>query len=1012
MKTSLRLVLVLSYFMLPISLFCQTNVSGIVNTYYPVVNINGNTVTVGVGTGASHPLTMDDYVVLIQMTGVGAGSTLGNYELIKVVDVSGNDITLNGIGQYYDLLEAVQLVRVPYDQNGFTVVGEVTAKLWDGSTGGVIALKSESCDCGEICSGGVLTLNANINANGLGYSQNFPPSSSTNNVFTFNPGSNNGRGFEGGDNNGGQGGTGGGGLGGGGGQSVDIFGGGGGFAESGQAGQGQSGSLGVNGSGTDGGVGGKGGNGEAADMAGVGSGGGGGIIGGGGGGGGFPGGGGGGGISGGGGGGFGSGGAGGGGGGIGFVGNGASGGCEDGCGGGGGGGYGGGGGSSSANQGGDDSAGGGGGGSWTGGGCMGVAGQGTGSDGGSGNLFMSSPISDQFHYLNTTQARLMMGGAGGNGSLGIQEDVDDFGGNGGGIVILEFEVIDGNGFSILSNGLDGDDGDAAYWGEGGAGGGGGGQILITANAFNNIEVYARGGNGGNGGSDTSSGAGFHGGVSGAGGGGGGIWLNAMTEETNSNLNEVNMPGITNIDVSGGMAGAPALNPKNGFLTGTSGCGGNGLIVTSCTNRFKEECELSASISGDATICEGESTNLMFIGTPDAQVSYTDGHSNYTVLLDAMGANMIEVSPQSTTTYDLISIVKENCSNVVSGSAEITVINAPPGFSVTSNVNGTCGVQAFTMSIEGPSGGNYSWELDGQQVATGSSYSVRQRETATYVAVCDDGVCRFTTEVMIPIDPIPEITAITSCDGFGSGTYSIDVTTTDADELISSPTGTVSGGPENWEVTGILVGQNVNLTANNNETGCTNSEEIESPDNCICPAENPTEVLGETRCDPGMVNLSASCADSNGDLRWYANEFDTTPMMPNPGENYSPSISETTTFYVSCYNETDNCESERIEVIGVIDAMPTIEATAICAEDNSSYDVMVETTNAMNIQSSTGTISGSGNNWMVRDISPTANVEITANNQGNNCATTRMVTSSCSPCSDPNCFTISIQIDNK
>ncbi len=548
-----------------------SGLTGIINTYAPVSNINGNTVTIGATSGASAPFAVGDYVVLIQMTGpppVQSGSNFGNYELRLVSVVSGSSITLDGITRAYSFsTEKVQLIRAPHCSNG-TVSATVTAKVWDGSTGGVIALH-----------GGTLTLNANIDASSAGFSQ----INHQGGIYvdtTPNQGSTDGRGEIGSSDTGG-GGDGGGGLGGNGAAGASggaTFGGGGGGGSNGgggggAGGVGQGGNGGGNGlGGSAGGANGTGGlgvGGGIGDIDGGGGGGGGGVIGGGGGGGGAIL------VGGGGGGGYSS------------VGNGSNASCDDSCGGAGGGSYGGGGGAASAWSGGDDSYQGGGGGSWSGGGIAGVSAAPYPSGQGRGNLPVSIVIPNNAHFLNSTQPHLMMGGAGGNSTCQI-------GGKGGGIVILQLNSLSGNNNSIISNGETlplAPNCPAAInstvngGGAGGGGGGAGGQMVLNIlNFTSNTNIYVKGGKGGSGNNDGN----FHGGTGGGGGGGGGIWVHGILSSNTGgqtvNVSNTNLMGVsaTTSAVSGGEHGDRTTNPKNGYLTGTGGAGGDGLIISSPT----------------------------------------------------------------------------------------------------------------------------------------------------------------------------------------------------------------------------------------------------------------------------------------------------------------------------------------------------------------------------------------------------------------------------------------------
>lgn len=591
--------------------------SGIVNTYAPVSNIAGSIVTIGATSGAAATFAVGDHVVLLQMTGmppVQTGSNMGKYELRTVTAVSGSSITLSSITNTYSFsTEKVQLVRAPNCATG-TASAAVTAKAWDGTTGGVVALK-----------GGTLTLNANIDATGSGFSQANPPTTTVTTSLSTGQGSTDGRGSNAHATFGG---FGGGGLGGGGGTGDSTTGRGGvngGSVYTTANGYNQVApwtpghyTAGVGGGGGIFGGGGGGGGGAYVNRSG--GGGGGGVSGGGSGGSavisGFT-------AAGGAGGGEGGGGSdggyvltpsdgdiggGGGGGGVKGVGNGVNAACSDSCGGSGGGGYGGGGGAASGWSGGDDSYGGGGGGSWAGGGVSGKGGSNYPQTAGAGNNPVSIPITNINHYLNSTQPRLMMGGAGGNARCQTE-------GLGGGIVILEFNSVAGNNFGIKANGES--KGlppncvtSNLNFGTGGAGGGAGGQMSLNIQNFSSSTLLeAKGGKGG----DANNAATAHGGVSGAGGGGGGIWVYGSSTSTNTGGQTVTIAN-TNLNsagaIAGGLAGADTNNPKNSLRTGTGGAGGNGFIVMSSDAPAWPACTPPSSITASAieATCSGDTAN--------------------------------------------------------------------------------------------------------------------------------------------------------------------------------------------------------------------------------------------------------------------------------------------------------------------------------------------------------------------------------------------------------------------
>jgi hypothetical protein len=695
-------------------LFAQTcsSLSGVINTYAPVSNIAGNVVTIGATSGASAPFAVGDYVVLIQMTGpppVIAGSNMGKYELRLVTAATGSNITLSSISNTYSFAtEKVQLVRTPNCPTA-TISAKVTTKVWDGTTGGVLALH-----------GTTLTMNANIDATGTGFSQAYEPTSATSFGSGSGSGTTIGRGSNGvsvvsSEASTGVGGGGGGGTGGGGGiggvatgPDYDIGGDGG-----------NGGNLG--GGGYTGGnpnvspvrvAGVNGGDGKVVTIHsffGSGGGGGGGIIGGGGGGG----------ITGGGGGG-----------GSGGVGNGGSPGNTDSGGGAGGGSYGGGGGAASAVSGGDDVGGAGGGGSWTGGGCASAeasSGRVNVGAGGAGNTALASVIADNQHYLNTTQPKLIMGGSGGDGTLGL----NIAGGLGGGIIILEFSNIVANNFTIRSEGAKGGNGliSGAAEGQGGGGGGGGGQMSLNVNTFTNTNISISGGQGGNGGSGT-----YHGGVAGAGGGAGGLWLKSATTQTNTGGNSVILTGISSIGAIGGTNGLPTNNPKNSLTTGVGACGGNGLVIASAgVPAWPAVCTKPVAGS-DQTLCGGRINTATLTGTNSATGTWTVQSGN------PSGASLsTSVAGVATATFTATAVGNFNFIYTVdtcTDTLKVTVLTKP-----NAGIDQTiCANSKATLNGTIPTTGTWTAKADNPTAVTLST-SVAGVATATF-GTLDVGVYNF------------------------------------------------------------------------------------------------------------------------------------------------------------------------------------------------------------------------------------------------------------------------------
>jgi hypothetical protein len=560
----------------------QTNLSGIVNTYAPVTAISGNSISVGISTGASHTWAVRDRVMLIQMTG-STNLNAGHYDQQTITSVSAGSITLSGTSlasRYDPATEKVQLIYIPYSATGFTITGTVTPLAWNGSTGGVVALYTL----------GTLTMNANINASCSGFRSVEPKLLTGSNIYYGGAGSN---GLWVGGASGGSYGVGGyiggfragpisapgnGTYNGGTGGVDDIvpyrMGGGGGGAGAGGGGGGGAGGdhSGAGGGGASPSTGGCGGRGTDDGTAGTGS------------------------ING-----------------VGgingsFVNNGG-GGLYPAGGGGGGSKYasGGGGAQSNSTSFGFGFAGiNGGAGATTNTGFGGGGGAGgVGAVANTGGVAYSLPTNNYDNFLNTTNPRVQMGG-------GTQGTIATQGVSGGGIVILEVNNIVGNSAIISANGCAGLM--SASQSIPSSGGGGAGTIVVNVNSFTSpTTISATGGNGGNGVGATTLGNEASGGS--GGGGGGAIWVKSNTPANNLNTT-VSLPTVSNVtfNINGGASGSGGFAIKTSNIVSSGGCGGAGIVYTSPFSLFCNAGTEAPTLSSTskANICPASTVDLSTI----------------------------------------------------------------------------------------------------------------------------------------------------------------------------------------------------------------------------------------------------------------------------------------------------------------------------------------------------------------------------------------------------------------
>jgi hypothetical protein len=165
----------------------------VLNRYSAVTSITGNTVTVsniaqlndgGSGHYTNNTLSTGDMILIYQTQGASFSDTTdsatwgafnynsaGRYEFAAVAGVVGNVITVDatnsppyscgGIVNSYDTTNGrVQVVRVPqYSNLTINVGASVVASDWSGTTGGIVALLTQS----------TMAVNGSINVNGQGF---------------------------------------------------------------------------------------------------------------------------------------------------------------------------------------------------------------------------------------------------------------------------------------------------------------------------------------------------------------------------------------------------------------------------------------------------------------------------------------------------------------------------------------------------------------------------------------------------------------------------------------------------------------------------------------------------------------------------------------------------------------------------------------------------------------------------------------------------------------------------
>lgn len=159
-----------------LAIFCcsklqaQSNISGIINDYAAVLNLDQCNGLIRVANASDFSPGMS--VLLIQMQGASINESntaafgnvtdlgsAGLYERNEISSIAGNEITLRySLLNTYDLEGSLQIVTIPEYEEAI-VDGTLTAQAWNGTTGGVVVFDA----------GAEAMINSDIDVQGLGF---------------------------------------------------------------------------------------------------------------------------------------------------------------------------------------------------------------------------------------------------------------------------------------------------------------------------------------------------------------------------------------------------------------------------------------------------------------------------------------------------------------------------------------------------------------------------------------------------------------------------------------------------------------------------------------------------------------------------------------------------------------------------------------------------------------------------------------------------------------------------
>jgi hypothetical protein len=161
--------------------------------------------------------------------------------------------------------------------------------------------------------------------------------------------------------------------------------------------------------------------------------------------------------------------------------------------------------------------------------------------------------------------------------------------------------------------------------------------------------------------------------------------------------------------------------------------------------------------------------------------------------------------------------------------------------------------------------------------------------------------RFTYQIGVTDQPVVEITNVSQLP------YSISTTGLSGVFKLKTGSFNYTVGSPNYNTTGIVGVEEITVYVTPSSSTITNGE----------------------RCGTGIVTVSASGAvDGVTNYKWYSAATFGTLLQTNGSTYTTPSISTTTSYWVSIYNTSTLCESPRTKVDAIIKPTSTIEISSI------------------------------------------------------------------------------------
>jgi RHS repeat-associated protein len=356
-----------------------------------------------------------------------------------------------------------------------------------------------------------------------------------------------------------------------------------------------------------------------------------------------------------------------------------------------------------------------------------------------------------------------------------------------------------------------------------------------------------------------------------------------------------------------------------------------------------------TVGGTAAICAGSTTTVTLSGS-QVGVNYQlrrDG-TNVGTAIAGTGAALNWAGQNAAGSYTVMSTRTTGaCTQLMTGSLILVVNSLPALFSVSGGGTICSGASGVAINLSGTQVGvnyqlkNGSTNVGASIAGTGSAINWPNQITAgsyTVVATNATSSCNqtMTGSVALSVNALPTLFTV-------GGTASICAGSTSTVTLSGSQSGVnyqlrrdganvgtaLAGTGAALNFAGQSTSGNYSVMATNVTTACAQLM-TGSLNLVVNPAALAPVISGVSRCGTGTVTLTASSA-TTGAFKWYSALTGGSLLQTSPAgvssNTYGPSVSATTTYYVT-FTTSANCESSpRTAVVVTVNPSPTLFAVS-------------------------------------------------------------------------------------